>query len=297
MRTHYTAISRGTEKLVFEGAIPASEFQRMRAPFQEGDFPAPVKYGYINVGRVELGPAELVGRHVFCLYPHQSAFVVATSALTPLAGGLEVKRAVLLAGMETAVNALWDAAPRIGDQVRVVGGGVIGCLCAYLAGRIAGCRVQLVDQNVDRASVANKLGVDFALPEDSDGGADVVLHASGSEAGLQLALRLAGFEAKVVEVSWFGSKEVTLALGAEFHSQRLRLMSSQVGSLPASQRGRWTHGRRMHSAMQLLQDPILDCLISGESDFADLPVTLNEVTQADSALCQRIRYPAALEPQ
>ncbi len=293
VRTIYSAISLGTEKLVYEGRVPTSEHDRMRAPFQEGDFTGPVKYGYINVGVVEQGPSELCGQHVFCLYPHQSRYVVPVAALTPLIEGLECERAVLLAGMETALNALWDAQPKIGDSVRVVGGGVIGCLCAYLAGQIAGCRVQLIDTNPDRESVADALGVDFALPEHADGDADLILHASGSEAGLQLALRLAALEATIVEVSWFGANEVALPLGAAFHSQRLRVLSSQVGRLPAAQQARWSFQRRLHCAMELLKDSRLDVLITGESDFADLPKTLAEITNSSATLCHRIRYPGA----
>jgi 2-desacetyl-2-hydroxyethyl bacteriochlorophyllide A dehydrogenase len=293
VRTLYSAISRGTEKLVFEGRVPEGERERMRAPFQEGDFPAPVKYGYINVGEVEQGPDELRGEKVFCLYPHQSRYVVPVSALTPLADGLAAERAVLLAGMETALNVIWDAQPKVGDSIRVVGAGVIGCLCAYLAGQIAGTCVQLIDTNLEREPVAHSLGVEFAHPKTAEGGADLVIHASGSEAGLQSALRLAGLEATIVEASWFGSGEVGLPLGGAFHSQRLRILSSQVGTLPASQRSRWTFERRMRCAMSLLMDTRLDVLITGESDFDDLPLTLKEITNSSAALCHRIKFPAA----
>ena len=293
VRTLYSAISRGTETLVYEGRVPEGEHSRMRAPFQEGEFPGPVKYGYINVGVVEQGPEELKGKEVFCLFPHQSRYVVPASALTPLVSGLAGERAVLLAGMETALNAVWDAQPKVGDRVRVVGGGVIGCLCAYLVGQIAGCSVQLIDVNPSRESVAHALGVDFALPKDAGAEADLVLHASGSEDGLRLALRLAGLEATIVEVSWFGTGDVGLPLGGAFHSQRLRVVSSQVGTLPESQRSRWTFQRRLQCAMELLKDPRLDVLISGESDFAELPETLAEITNSSATLCHRIRYPAA----
>jgi threonine dehydrogenase-like Zn-dependent dehydrogenase len=292
VRTLYSAISRGTETLVFEGKVPLSEHLRMRAPFQEGDFPGPVKYGYINVGVVEEGPDAIRGQEVFCLFPHQTRFVVAASALTPLPTGLAPERAVLSAGMETALNALWDAAPKLGDSIRVVGGGVIGCLCAYLAGRIAGCQVELVDTDREREPIARALGVEFAEPAEAKPGADLVLHASGSEAGLRTALSLAAAEATIVDLSWYGDREVALPLGEAFHSQRLRIVSSQVGSIPASQKARWNYQRRLACAMDLLKDPALDVLISGESDFADLPATLSEITASTGALCHRIRYPA-----
>jgi threonine dehydrogenase-like Zn-dependent dehydrogenase len=208
-----------------------------------------------------------------------------------LAEGLDPKRAVLLAGMETALNALWDAEPKIGDKIRVVGAGVIGSLCAYLAARIAGCQVQLIDSNPQRQVIAEALGVAFALPENAGAGADLVLHASGSEAGLQCALGLAGVEAKVVELSWFGDQPVALPLGAAFHSQRLQLVSSQVGTLPARQRSRWSYARRLECAMELLQDATLECLITGESEFMNLPATLKTVLGASDTLCHRIHYP------
>ncbi len=291
VRTLFTAISRGTESLVYEGRVPLSEHKRMRAPFQEGDFDGPVKYGYINVGVVEEGPAELEGKRVWTLFPHQTRFVVPVSALTVLPDALESGRAVLLAGMETALNAIWDGGPKVGDTISVVGGGVVGCLCAYLAARIPGTRVELVDTNADREGVAKALGVDFRSPAEAQAGSDLVFHLSASESGLATALALAGREASIVEVSWFGDRKVALALGEAFHSQRLRLISSQVGSLPAEQLARWDHQRRLQCAMALLQDPALDILISGESDFADLPTTLAELSKGPGALCHRIRYP------
>ncbi len=294
VRTLFSAISRGTETLVFQGRVPASEHHRMRAPFQEGDFDGALKYGYINVGIVEEGPEPLVGRRVFCLYPHQTRYVVPVAALSVLPEGLESTRALLLAGMETALNALWDAAPKIGDKISVVGGGVVGCLCAYLAARVPGTQVELIDTNADRATVASALAIPFALPEEARSDADLVIHVSGSEEGLRTAFRLAGREATIVEVSWFGDQQVSLPLGEAFHSQRLRLVSSQVGALPASQLARWDHGRRLECAMGLLVDPVLEHLSDGESNFSDLPQALARVAEEPGALCHRIRYPEAL---
>ncbi|MGB7914877.1 MAG: dehydrogenase, partial [Rhodomicrobium sp.] len=108
VRTLWSGISRGTEKLVFEGRVPESEFERMRAPFQEGSFPYPVKYGYSVAGVVEEGPPDLIGRTVFALHPHQTLFSAPSSAVTPLPDGLPARRAILSANMETALNATWD---------------------------------------------------------------------------------------------------------------------------------------------------------------------------------------------
>jgi threonine dehydrogenase-like Zn-dependent dehydrogenase len=291
VRTLFSGVSRGTESLVFAGAVPASELQRMRAPFQAGDFPAPVKYGYCNVGVVEQGPAPLVGRVVFCLYPHQTRYVVPAAAVHVLPTDLPPGRAVLAANLETAVNGLWDAAAQLGDRVAVVGAGTVGSMLAWLAARIAGCRVELIDVDPRKAAIADALAVTFKQPAAAARDADVVVHASGTAEGLRTALALAGFEALVLEMSWFGSRRPELPLGEAFHSRRLTLKSSQVGTIPAARRSRWTAQRRMALVLELLRDPALDALISGESRFDDLPAVLPELTASGTyALCHRITY-------
>lgn len=294
VRALFSGVSRGTESLVFHGRVPSEEYQRMRAPFQAGDFPAPVKYGYASVGRVEHGPANLLDRTVFCLFPHQTAYVVPVSAVRVVPDGVPAERAVLAANMETALNGVWDARVLPGDRVTVVGGGTVGCLVAWLAAQIPGCDVQLVDVHSDRATVAAHLGASFALPADAAANRDVVIHASGAPAGLDVALAAAGFEATVVEMSWYGDAPVTAALGKAFHAQRLTLKSSQVGHVPADRRARWDYDRRMHAALALLRAPALATLVTDESAFADLPATMPALTSGSSrALCHRVRYPAA----
>ena len=292
VRAVFSGVSRGTEALVFRGHVPPTEYQRMRAPFQAGEFPAPVKYGYASVGQVERGPREFRDRHVFVLHPHQTRYVVPLHSAHLLPDGVPPPRAVLAANLETAINGLWDARPHIGDRVVVVGAGAVGCLVAWLAGRMPGCDVELVDVNPDRASVARALGVGFATPASVSDGADVVIHASGSPAGLQLALRVAGFEATIVEMSWYGTKVVPLPLGEAFHARRLTLVSSQVGSVAPAQRARWDARRRMRLALALLADQALDALITGESDFESLPATMAQLAAAPGGtICHRIKYP------
>lgn len=291
VRSLHSGVSRGTETLVFRGEVPPSETERMRAPFQVGDFPAPVKYGYVNVGVVEAGPRDLLGRAVFCLHPHQTVYQVPAAAVTPLPDGVPPARAVLAAYMETALNALWDAPPRIGDRVSVVGAGPLGLLVAWLAARVPGCRVQVVDTQAARADIAQALGATFALPEQASAGADLVVHASGQGAGLANALRLAGFEATVLELSWYGTRRVEVPLGEGFHAQRLSLRSSQVGQVAAAQRARWSHGQRLALALSLLTDPVLDRLITHHAPFDELPQVLQRLAGGDTdTLCQRIDY-------
>ena len=291
VETLYSGISRGTESLVFAGRVPPSEYERMRAPFQAGDFPAPVKYGYASVGRVLDGPAELRERVVFCLHPHQTRYVVPASAAHPLPDDVPPGRAVLAANLETAVNGLWDAAPALGDRIAVVGAGTVGCLAAWLAAGIPGTRVELVDVDPGKRAAAEALGVRFASPDEASGDADLVIHASGAPPGLATALALAGFEAKIVELSWYGDRTVDAPLGGPFHSRRLTLVSSQVGSVAASRRARWDTRRRMALALELLADPRLDALVSGESSFDELPTLLARLaTSPAGTLCHRIRY-------
>jgi threonine dehydrogenase-like Zn-dependent dehydrogenase len=291
VRTLHSGVSRGTETLVFRGGVPDNQRDLMRAPFQEGDFPGPVKYGYLNVGVVEEGPAHLLGRTVFCLYPHQTRYVVPATAVTPVPDAVPPERAVLAGTVETAVNAVWDAAPLVGDRIAVVGGGMVGCCVAGVLAGLPGARIQLVDVDPRRAAVADAFGVDFATPEDAAGECDVVLHASATEQGLALALRLAAHEAEVVELSWYGDRTVGVALGEFFHSRRLTVRASQVGSVAPARRARRTFADRLALALDLLVDPAFDMLITGDSVFTDLPAVMAGLAGNELfALCHRINY-------
>ncbi|MEL7253301.1 MAG: zinc-binding alcohol dehydrogenase [Pseudomonadota bacterium] len=284
----YSGISRGTERLVFEGRVPQSEHTRMRGPAQEGDFPFPVKYGYCAVGRIAEGPRA--GEHVFALHPHQTRFRLPGDALTPLPADLPAERAVLAANMETALNVLWDSGAGAGDAIVIIGAGVVGALTGYLAARTPGTEVTLVDINADRAPLAETLGCAFATADSAPEGADVVIHLSATAAGLSTAIEAAGDEATVVEASWHGATPTLTPLGGAFHSRRLRLVSSQVGNLPPHRRPRWTYARRMAKALDLLRDPTLDALISGETAFEDLPDAYAAILANPATLCHRVRY-------
>src|SRR5690348_5112128 len=271
VRTVRSGISRGTETLVFRGGVPLDLRARMRAPFQDGDFPGPVKYGYLNVGAVEEGPAELRGRTVFCLYPHQTAYVVPAAAVFLVPEDVPPARAVLAGTVETAVNALWDAGPLLGDRVAVVGAGMVGCCVARLLSRFPAVEVTLVDVDAGRAEVAAALGVEFALPADAAVDRDLVVHASATSAGLQRSLELLAPEGTVIDLSWYGDTEVRLSLGGAFHSGRLGIRASQVGTVSPARAGRRTAADRLSLALELLRDPTFDALISGRSPFSELP--------------------------
>ncbi|KGM88596.1 Threonine dehydrogenase [Roseovarius mucosus DSM 17069] len=290
IETLYTGISRGTERLVFQGRVPESEHATMRAPLQEGAFPAPVKYGYCAVGRVSTG--DRAGQVVFVLHPHQTRFACPAQMAVPVPNGVPPARAVLAANMETALNILWDAQVAPGDRVAVIGAGTVGALVGYLAARVPGTDVTLIDRDGARAALAEAFGCRFAQPEAAQGDADVVIHASASAAGLGTAIGIAGVEARVVEASWYGSGETPVALGGAFHQRRLQIISSQVGRIPASHAARWDYRRRMEVALRLLVDPVLDRLISGETRFDDLPRDYAGILAAAGTLCHRVRYGA-----
>jgi hypothetical protein len=291
VRALHGAISRGTERLVLAGRVPPSEYARMRGPHMGGDFPFPVKYGYATVGQVESGPANLADRTVFALHPHQSRFVLPAAAVTPVPENVPARRAVLAANMETALNATWDAAPGPTGRIAVVGAGVVGALVAWLCGRMANTQVTLVDLQPSRAALAQRLGVGFALPADAPRDCEFVFHTSASAAGLATALALAGDEASIIELSWYGAGDVPVPLGGPFHSRRLRLISSQVGKVAPSRRAEFTHARRLAAAIDLLADPALDALLAPAVKFRDLPQQLPRLLAPETnVLCPVIDY-------
>jgi threonine dehydrogenase-like Zn-dependent dehydrogenase len=291
VRTLRSGVSRGSETLVFRGRVPPSQYAAMRAPYQEGDFPGPVKYGYLSVGLVEEGPAELRGRTVFCLYPHQTAYVVPAGAVAVVPRDVPPARAVLAGAVETAVNALWDAGPLLGDRVTIVGAGMIGCCVARLLSRFPGVQVELVDVDADKADVAAMLGIDFALPADAADGRDLVVHASATSAGLQRSLELLAAEGMVIDLSWYGDSEVRLSLGGAFHARRLGIRASQVSALSPARSGRRTTADRLALALDLLRDPAFDALLTGQSSFNELPDVMARLAEGSlPALCHTITY-------
>jgi threonine dehydrogenase-like Zn-dependent dehydrogenase len=290
VETRFSGISRGTEALVLRGGVPRAERARMRAPLQAGSFPFPVKYGYAAVGRVVEGPAELAGRDVFVLHPHQDRFAAPAAMAVPLPQGLPAGRAVLAANMETALNILWDSGASAGDRIAVVGAGTVGALAAWLCARLPGTEVTLVDVRPERAALAAALGCGFAAPSAAPEDCDLTIHTSASGEGLATALGAAGLEATVVEASWYGDRPPTVGLGGAFHSRRLRLVSSQVGLVPTERRTRWSNRRRLEAALGLLRDPAVEVLISGETAFRDLASRYRQVLDRPDTLCHRVFY-------
>jgi threonine dehydrogenase-like Zn-dependent dehydrogenase len=290
VQARFSGLSRGTEGLVFRGGVPPELHASMRCPHQAGELSFPVKYGYCSVGQVVAG-AEHVGKRAFCLYPHQDRYVVPAADLAWIPDEVPDARAVLAANMETAVNALWDAAPLVGSRVAVIGAGAVGLLAASLLQRIPGVELELVDVSSAKDELARALGVRCVRPGAARGECDLVLHASGAPEGLESALTLAGFEATIVELSWYGDRAVSLSLGKRFHNGRFRILSSQVGSVAASQRPRWSYRRRMQLALELLADSRYDALLAPPVPFEALPERLPELfARAGSTVTELIEY-------
>lgn len=284
IRAEYSGISRGTESLVLAGKVPQSEWNRMACPLQSGSFPFPVKYGYSAVGRTR------DGTRVFCLHPHQDVFTAPADMAIPIPDAVPSSRAILAANMETALNVIWDALAAPGDRITIVGAGVVGALAAYIAARIPATEVTLIDINPAREALAAALGCRFALPAEAPENGDLAIHTSASAEGLKTAIACAGFEAKVIEASWYGDRDTPIPLGGAFHSQRLQIIGSQVGHVPPARRARWPYRRRMETALALLADPALDALISGQTEFSDLPARYADILADPGTLCHRINY-------
>jgi threonine dehydrogenase-like Zn-dependent dehydrogenase len=279
-----SALSRGTERLIASGLVPQDEYQRMRCPHQGGSFPFPVKYGYCAVARVEAGPAELIGRRVFVLHPHQERFNAKTAMLNPIPDAIPTPRAVLAANMETALNAIWDSAMSAADRVTIVGGGLVGLLVTSLAAGFPGAEVTLVDTNPEREAFATRFGARFALPHAAPRQQDVVFHTSAHPAGLRTAIEAAAANARVVELSWYGDKPVSVPLGGHFHAGRVQLLSSQVGTVSPGHAARgWNYSSRLQAALRLLADERLDALLTETLPFSQLPSAIPRLLAADAA--------------
>lgn len=297
VRTLYSGISKGTELVVHNARVPESVAEEMAAPNQEGSFPGPVKFGYLSVGIVEQGPADWLGKTVFCLYPHQDRYVVPVESLTVVPEGVPARRAVLTGTVETAVNGLWEAGPRLGDRVAVIGAGLVGGMVAKLLGGFPLGRLQLIDVDPAKRAFAETLGVEFSHPDDALPDCDIVIHCSASEAGLARALQLVGDDGDVIEMSWYADRKVTIPLGEDFHARRLSLRASQVGVVARARRHRRSNADRLKLAVSLLSDPAFDAFLTGSSSFEDLPDVVQQLSDGTlDALCHVIEYPQNHHP-
>ena len=299
IRAVASAVSQGTEMLVYRGQVPAD--LPLDLPTLAGSFGFPIKYGYASTGRVTdvgagvtgLAPGDLVFVH----HPHQSAYTVPATLPVRLPCGLDPERGVFTANLETAVNVLLDTPLRLGETVVVFGQGTVGLLITQLLRRAgAGC-VVAVDPLPGRRAIALAAGATAAFAPDADlaaevrrlnhgRAADVAIEVSGAAPALQAAIDVVADEGTVVAVSWYGTKQVTLTLGGHFHRGRVRLLSSQVGHVNPALAPRWDRERRLDVALDLL--PLLDlgCLISHRIPLADAPDAYRLVDEQPEASMQ-----------
>jgi 2-desacetyl-2-hydroxyethyl bacteriochlorophyllide A dehydrogenase len=279
VETVASAVSSGTEMLVYRGEVP--QHLPLDLPTLRGTYGFPIKYGYAAAGRVfDMGPGVeqfSVGDPVFVHHPHQEVFVVPARMPVRLPEGLDPLLGVFVANLETAINVVHDTPLRLGESALVLGGGVVGQLVARLL-RLAGAgAVLVVDPLHMRRELAVAAGADHALgveglnervKEITGGrGVDVAVEASGSGAALQAAIEAVALEGTVVVASWYGTRPVTLDLGGHFHRGRVRLRSSQVGRLDPALAPRWDRDRRTETAVALLDKLKLGNLISHRLPF------------------------------
>jgi 2-desacetyl-2-hydroxyethyl bacteriochlorophyllide A dehydrogenase len=273
VQTRRSAISPGTERLIFEGNAPTDLSTDKTLSSLEGDLSYPLRYGYCVVGYVHrLGPGvddEWLHQPVFAFHPHSSSFTIRANELIRLPDSLALDDAVFLPNMETAVNFLQDGAPLLGERVVVIGQGIVGLLTTSLLRRTAINNLLAIEPLETRRTLSQEAGaeaafdpgdkehmraLDQALKLGSDtGGADLIYELSGNPQALNLAIHCAGFASRIVIGSWYGTKRAqNLDLGAEFHRQRLTLKSSQVSSIEPNLRGRWDKSRRIELVLGLL---------------------------------------------
>ena len=294
----FGGISRGTESLVFQGKVPQSEWANMRCLHQDGEFEFPVSYGYSLVGSVvETANASgrlRVGDRVFVMHPHQNEIVVEEHYCNVLPAGLPDERAVLSANAETALNAIWDAGLTRGDTVAVFGAGVLGLLIAVIAAKRIDSQIVVIDRLDDRRETVERLGLRFLGPSDEieyRENFDCIFNTTASGEALQNAINLANFEGRIMEVSWYGNKPVELCLGGRFHSQRLSIISTQVGSVSKQMRPDVSPADRMQLAMAELLDARFDYLLEPPIAFKKLPEAIAGILgENKNALCQLISY-------
>lgn len=287
----YSLISTGTERLVASGKVPEELHASMQVPYMEGSFSLPVKYGYSLVGEVVDGPENLKRKIVHLLHPHQDYCVVLAEDVFVIPREIPSQRAILASNLETALNALWDSGVSAGDKVMVAGFGIIGSLVVRLLTLMPAVQVMVIDTDPNRKKLAETMGFSTAHAEELDADFDLAFHCSGHETGLQTCIDKAGPEGKVIEMSWYGNKPVTLNLGGTFHSQRKSIISSQVSSLPASKQARWNFYRRKQVVFELLKNPAFDQHIAATIAFQELPALFEKIRKGQTdALSYGVSY-------
>ena len=288
VRTLVSAVSSGTEMLLYRGQMPPEMRVDESIPALDGAFQYPIKYGYAAVGRVEekgTGVQDVeVEDLVFCFRPHESAFVCGETDLIKVRNGVEPEDAVFLPTMETAVNLVMDGQPLIGEQVAVFGQGVVGLLVTALLSMTPLSSLVTIDQYEQRREESLALGATCSLSPDKPDlvevlqgsrdyrGADLSFELSGNPAALDMAIKAAGYGGRIVVGSWYGTKESKLDLGGRFHRDRVRLISSQVSTIAPEWSGRWSKARRFDVAWSMIRKLRPSRLVSHAFSLEEAPL-------------------------
>lgn len=272
--TLLSAISAGTELLLYRGQMPAEMSADASIEALSGTLAFPLKYGYSAVGLVtSLGDrvdAAWLGQRVFAFNPHETGFVISAENAISISEHIESDAAVLLPNMETALSFAMDGAPIIGERVLVLGQGIVGLLTTHLLAQMPLASLTAVDKLAIRRNIALEIGatqtfgIDQPLESDSY---DLVYELSGNPAALNTAIDAVAFGGRIVVGSWYGTKRASLDLGGAFHRKHVQIISSQVSTLAPRWQGRWTKARRMQTALQLLPGVNLNLLITQRTPF------------------------------
>ncbi len=273
IKSLYSLVSTGTERLVAQGKVPGNLQEAMKVPYMEGSFGFPLTYGYSLVGEIIEGPEHLISKNVHIMHPHQSMLYADEAHVALIPEDIPSKRAVLISNLETAINAVWDSEVTLGENVFVAGFGTIGSLLCQVLRKFPAIDLHVLEPNQARCEKARSWGFNavqaITLPEPPF---DVAFNTSCHENGLQVCIDSVGYEGKVVELSWYGTQSVNINLGKSFHHFRKQIISSQVSQIPGHKLSRWDYRRRKALAFDLLKDPFFDELLTDEISFEDAPV-------------------------
>ncbi|MFY0601906.1 MAG: zinc-binding alcohol dehydrogenase [Cyclobacteriaceae bacterium] len=266
----YSFVSQGTECLVISESLSPILSSKMRVPFMKGDFHSDFTYGYSTVGHVLEGPEHLKNKNVHLMHPHQNLLIAQAEDVFVLPEMMDPKLGTLASNMETAVNAIWDAQIEVGDKVLIVGYGTIGALTALLAKNIIGTEVFVLDKNEKRIDSAVRHGIKV-YEEGCDDFFDIVFNTSANQEIIQKAFEVTRSEGKIVELSWFGDKSISIKLGADFHYGRKQLICSQVSQIPYRKQPIWDFKKRKELVFKLLESLNPQYIIESEIPFLKTP--------------------------
>ena len=291
VKTLFSGISYGTEKLVYSGKVPKSQRNLMKCPYQEGDFGNDIKYGYINVGKVVDGDKSYLGNNIFSLYPHQDFYKIPSNEALIIPNKIPLSRCLLIPNLETAINAVWDTLPSAGDRILVIGAGIVGLLTAYLINKIPGVNLFIVDKDPSKRKITKKLGINFldAIPKKFD--ARFIYECTGDHRILNSLKNNITVNSTICVLSWYGDKKSDIALGENFFSKRAKLIMSQVSKISPARYDLNNQDRRKIALDILDASNDLDHLIEKKYvNFNHLDKFFSNRKNHNNFLCKVVKY-------